>query len=71
VPGSMRALDTKTATGGLGVGPISLLCWSYYDNSTPWAIKMEPTYYSAKKLKLRRVLQILCGAFERCSRVRL
>jgi len=27
--------------------------------------------YSAKKLKLRRVLQILCGAFERCSRVRL
>jgi len=28
-------------------------------------------YYSAKKLKLRRALQILCGAFERCSRVRL
>ena len=27
--------------------------------------------YSAKKLKLRRVLQILCGAFERCSRVLL
>jgi len=29
------------------------------------------TYYSAKKLKLRRVLQTLYGAFERCSRVRL
>jgi len=28
-------------------------------------------YYSAKKLELRRVLQTLCGAFERCSRVRL
>ena len=28
-------------------------------------------YYSAKKLKLRRVLQTLCGAFEQCSRVRL
>jgi len=28
-------------------------------------------FYSAKKLKLRRVLQALCGAFERCSRVRL
>ena len=28
-------------------------------------------HYSAKKLKLRRVLQTLCGAFERCSRVRL
>jgi len=27
--------------------------------------------YSAKKLKLRWVLQTLCGAFERCSRVRL
>jgi len=26
--------------------------------------------YSAKKLKLRRVLETLCGAFERCSRVR-
>jgi len=28
-------------------------------------------FYSAKKLKLRRVLQTLWGAFERCSRVRL
>ena len=28
-------------------------------------------FYSAKKLKLRQVLQTLCGAFERCSRVRL
>ena len=28
-------------------------------------------YYSAKKLKLRRVLQTLSGAFERCSSVRL
>ena len=28
-------------------------------------------YYTAKKLKLRRVLQTLCGAFERCSCVRL
>jgi len=27
--------------------------------------------YSAKKLKLRRVLETFCGAFERCSRVRL
>ena len=36
--------------------------------------KKTPTiysiYYSAKKLKLRRVLKTLCGAFERCSRVR-
>jgi len=31
----------------------------------------SPQLYSAKKLKLRRVLQTLCGAFERCSRVRL
>jgi len=35
------------------------------------SLSYRPNFYSAKKLKLRRVLQILCGAFERCSRVRL
>jgi len=29
------------------------------------------SFYSAKKLKFRRVLQTLCGTFERCSCVRL
>ena len=39
--------------------------WSYL--LTTWLFGEEA--YSTKKLKLRRVLQTLCGAFERCSRV--
>ena len=35
-----------------------------------WALA-HISSYSAKKVKLRRVLQTLCGAFERCSRIRL
>jgi len=51
-----------------------LYCWiGYYEFYVSFVMfKLLHSYnYSAKKLKLRRVLQTLCGAFERCSRVRL
>jgi len=43
--------------------------YSASDSRATYGATVCQSLYSAKKL--RRVLEILCGAFQRCSRIRL
>ena len=57
--------------GRLAMGKFLLFQSTALHNFKQYGMTLLLYNYSAKKLKLCRVLQTLCGMFEQCSRVRL